>query len=282
MARNLLAVCLAVVPARLSAADPPPTPANRPKVKIAFDRASFQVSYGQTAEFCMKVDPPTRFKPKVRFASSPAGALEGKFGGAASCPDASFNSIQVKASTATACAASPNLLIKVNNKTVVGGTLPATVILPTSETMTKMANPVRDCSTVFLGVPGTQYDFVDQWLVTEAAASAGLNLTGVPFREDLTVLSNNCTGVVGRFLPVGQTSSNPGLLPGNGVSQPNQWIDLIGFCGSESVRAGETPPRNCSVSRRQAITVGSCFVQNNTQTISFDASGNVSTNRAPQ
>lgn len=282
MSRALLVGFLAVgYPASLSAKEVPSN-AKRPKVKITFDRASFQVSYGQTIEFCMKVQPPVRFKPKVVFASNPAGALEGRFGGSVSCADSSFSSIQVKASTATACAASASLLIKVKDKTVVGGTLPTTVIIPTSETMSKMANPIRDCSTVFFGVPGTQYDFVDQWLVTETAASAGLDLTGVPFREDLTVLSNNCTGVVGKFLPAGQTSSNPGMLPGEGVSQLNQWIDLIGFCGAESVKAGETPPRNCSVSRRQAITVGSCFIQNITQTISFDANGNVSTNRAPQ
>ncbi|MBI3299907.1 MAG: hypothetical protein HYZ75_17215 [Elusimicrobia bacterium] len=133
MARNFLAAFLVVgYPANLSAKEVPSN-AKRPKVKITFDRANFQVSYGQTAEFCMKVQPPVRFKPKVVFASNPAGSLEGKFGGSATCPDSSFSSIQVKASTTTACASSANLLINVKDKTVVGGTLAGTVLVPTSE-----------------------------------------------------------------------------------------------------------------------------------------------------
>lgn len=264
-------------PSSSFAATIPQSQLPRPKVKITFDRTSFQVSYGQTIEFCMKVEPATRFTPKVQFASTPAGALEGKFGGTATCP-ATYSSIQVKAPTATTCVASANLLIRVNNRTV--KILPGTIIIPTSETMAKQGPVIRDCSTVF-AVSGTQFDFVDQWLATETSASAGLNLTGVPLREDLTVLTNNCSGIIGQAFVVGQTETNSTVLPGVGVTQPNQWIDLVGYCGFASVQAGQTPPTNCAVTRRQAITVGSCFIQNNTLTISFNASGSVSTNRTP-
>ena len=238
---------------------------------------NFTVSYGQTKNLCAIVTPSKMtsiLSSKLTYEINPAGVFEITTG-----PGCDGISLAVKSSINT-CLKEGSVALKIDDETVASAV--GTIIIPTSETMVNLNQPIRDCSTVFPVSFGTQFDFVDQWLVTETAASSGLNLTGVPFREDLRILSNNCTGVIGQKLPVGATSSNSDILPGNGVSQPNQWIDLIGFCGAAVVNAGENPPHNCSFSRRQAITIGSCPFKSYKQTISFDFIGSVSTSRVPQ
>jgi len=120
-------LALTIAPTLSYGASAPQTRKSRPKVKVTFDRENFQVSYGKTIDLCMKIVPKAKFTPLITFGSNPPGLIQGSFGGAATCPDATYSKIRISA-TLTDCLAEANLLIKVNNKTV--ATLPGTILLP--------------------------------------------------------------------------------------------------------------------------------------------------------
>ena len=222
------------------AADYPQAQKNRPKVKITFDRASLSQSYGETVSMCMKISPRTRFKPKVTFASNPVGALVGQFGGDATCADATWDKIQVKASPDTVCVASANLLVKVNAKTV--STLPGTITLPNNENHTLIANYQATCTTGF--------DQLFYLTFVGNGTGAPANFKGVPVQEihDFTGLPNSCG--MERF-PTQWTIGVPeGSLPV--PLGPNQIDDANSKCGGTGVLA------SCVTQLRQRFKVGAC------------------------
>jgi len=235
------ALCVLMLGHGLSFGASTPQPkVKRPKVKITFDRADFQASYGQTAEFCMKVNPRIPFKTKVVFASNPAGAFVGNFGGTATCPDSSYDSIQVKASPDTQCVASATLLIKVNSKTV--GSLPGTITLPTDENHTLIANFQDTCTTGF--------DQLFYLTFVGNGTGAPANFKGVPVQEihDFTGLPNSCG--MERF-PTQWTIGVPeGSLPV--PLGPNQIDDANSKCGGTGELA------SCVTQLRQRFKVGAC------------------------
>lgn len=245
MARNALAVFLALgYPASLSAANVPKN-AKRPKVKVTFDRTDFQMSYGKTLDLCMKVVPAGRFTPKIQFASSPAGVIEGKFGGSATCA-ASFAPIQIKASL-TQCAASASLLIRVNNKTV--ATLPGAVLLPDIVSSTLAAN--EGCPN---GYGASKKFFVHFRTGVEGATA---DFDGLPAHENLTFVSNGC----GLFEGIeSDWAIGPPDAPSNAVDDGNS------KCFSD--------PVSCTTVISQTFTIGSCFTSPPT-TITFQVSGEV-------
>lgn len=220
----------------------PQAPIKRPKVKITFDRATFQQSYGQTIEFCMKVSPRSPFKPKIVFDSDPAGALVGNFGGTANCPDSSYDSIQVKASPDTQCVASANLLLKLNSKPV--ATLPGTITLPTDENYTFVANYQATCLTGF-----DQLFFLT---LTSNGTGAAANFKGVPVDEiqDFTGLPNSCgMSPYPTHWTIGEANN---LIPV--PLGPSQIDDKNTLCGE----AGPGGLISCVTQMRQSFKVGAC------------------------
>lgn len=254
----LLAVFgLTLGPAVLFAASFPQSQIKRPKVKVSFDRTSLTVSYGQTVEFCMKVVTTSPFLPKIKFGSTPAGALEGKVGGSATCADSSFTSVQVKAST-SACIVSANLLAKVNDKTV--ATLPAIVVLPTADVAAFFRN--HTCAEAGATPPGG----FTEWTIT-FSGSAPATFDGLTVNESFTPVAPGPSDPVS----CGITTPTPGPGP-IGESGHNQAIDTLGTCD-------QTHLVECQSAFLQSVTIGACPVQTNKIFFVFSG-GNFFTKRA--
>lgn len=215
----------------------------RPKVKVTFDRANFEVSYGKTLDLCMKIVPRTRFKSLITFDSSPVGVIEGKFGGTATCPDSSYDQIQISANVAK-CEASASLLVKVHGKTVSGGTLPGTVMLPNKVTAVLAENN---------GCPGGYGASKIYYVYFKSnVEGATPNFNGLNAHENLSFPSNGCNLATG--IEFDWIIGDP-PVPTNAIDDANSKCFDV--------------PATCTSIVNQTFTVGSCITSPAT-TITFN------------
>ena len=135
----------------------------RPKVKTTFDQTAYTLSYGQTLDACIKIVPEASGKAAITFGSDPQGVLSGRFGGAATCPDSTWDQIQIISATSL-CTGSASLTVLLNSPTVKNkeiNRVSATIILPTADVAQFFAN--HACSEISGGTgPGGAVD----WTVT--------------------------------------------------------------------------------------------------------------------
>lgn len=251
---------------------------------ISFSQTPFTVTYGGTRTLCATVTPASKASLFTNMSAwADAADADGVFmttpGTDPACTGPGKVSLTIK-SNFDKCLPQGKVRAGLRNRNtfVEAASVTGNVALPNRETMSNMNSPIRDCS-IFDNVSKTPWDYMEQWLATFKRDTTDLDLRGVPFSEILTTLTNTCSGSLGTLLPPGTVEGpNGGPLPGVGAPNPNQWIDLIGFCGA-ILAEGELPPTNCSVTRRQAVSVGACPIQNNIMTVSFSPAGAVSTNR---
>lgn len=206
--------------------------------------SSIQASYGQTLNVCMNVVPAASANfnalPHISFGSNPQGALQGSFGGTATCASPALP-VQIIVSTSS-CVASASFLVLVGSKTVTS--LPGTITLPSADTADFQQN--HNCSEINAPGPGG----IVEWTLTFNGSSAA-NFNGLFANETLTPV------------PRDPATDPPacGISPVNGgraigETGPNQVIDNMGTCGTVLLP-------NCQSVFLQTVTVGACTVQTN-------------------